>query len=151
VTGSAVDDGGVCIDLRPIDHVVVDPEARTARVGGGAARGAVDAACQARTRRPGRDAALSGFMAKGVLCNYLPMWPPDPSQDQLNIDKTRQIASALKPWTTGQVYLNFIGDEGLTRVESAYGPEKYARLRKIKKVWDPDNVFRHNQNIPPAG
>jgi FAD/FMN-containing dehydrogenase len=82
--------------------------------------------------------------------HYLSMWPPDPSQDQTNIDKTRQIAAALKPWTTGQVYLNFIGDEGLTRVESAYGPQKYARLRKIKKVWDPDNVFRHNQNIPPA-
>jgi FAD/FMN-containing dehydrogenase len=82
--------------------------------------------------------------------HYLSMWPPDPSQDQTNIEKTRQIAAALKPWTTGQVYLNFIGDEGLIRVESAYGPEKYARLRKIKKVWDPDNVFRHNQNIPPA-
>ena len=82
--------------------------------------------------------------------HYLSMWPPDPTQDQANIDKTRQIAAALKPWTTGQVYLNFIGDEGLTRVESAYGPEKYARLRKIKKVWDPQNVFRHNQNIPPA-
>jgi FAD/FMN-containing dehydrogenase len=82
--------------------------------------------------------------------HYLSMWPPDPSQDATNIEKTRQIAAALKPWTTGQVYLNFIGDEGLTRVESAYGPEKYARLRKIKRVWDPDNVFRHNQNIPPA-
>jgi FAD/FMN-containing dehydrogenase len=82
--------------------------------------------------------------------HYLSMWPPDPAQDQVNIDKTRQVAAALKPWTTGQVYLNFIGDEGLTRVESAYGPEKYHRLRKIKRVWDPDNVFRHNQNIPPS-
>jgi FAD/FMN-containing dehydrogenase len=83
--------------------------------------------------------------------HYLSMWPPDHAQDQANIDFTRALAGAMKPWTTGQVYLNFIGDEGLTRVESAYGPEKYARLRKIKKVWDPDNVFRHNQNIPPAG
>ena len=46
VTGSAVVDGGVCVDLRAIDHVVVDPEARTARVGGGATWGAVDAATQ---------------------------------------------------------------------------------------------------------
>ena len=82
--------------------------------------------------------------------HYLSMWPPDPAQDKANIDKTRQVAAALKPWTTGGVYLNFIGDEGLTRVESAFGPEKYARLRKIKRVWDPDNVFRHNQNIPPS-
>jgi len=91
-----------------------------------------------------------GNRAAPFNMHYLSMWPPDPSQDQANIDKTRQIAAALKPWTTGQVYLNFIGDEGLTRVESAYGPEKYARLRKIKRVWDPDNVFRHNQNIPPS-
>ena len=82
--------------------------------------------------------------------HYLSMWPPDRAQDQANIDFTRALSAAMKPWTTGQVYLNFIGDEGLTRVESAYGPEKYARLRKIKRVWDPDNVFRHNQNIPPA-
>jgi len=82
--------------------------------------------------------------------HYLSMWPPDRAQDQANIDFTRSLSAAMKRWTTGQVYLNFIGDEGLTRVESAYGPEKYARLRKIKRVWDPDNVFRHNQNIPPA-
>jgi len=94
----------------------------------------------------------TAFGNRGAPFNlhYLSMWPPDPSQDQVNIDKTRQVAAAMKPWTTGGVYLNFIGDEGLMRVESAYGPQKYERLRKIKRVWDPDNVFRHNQNIPPA-
>src|SRR5690349_19661182 len=46
VTGSAVADGGVCIDLRPMHHVEVDAETRTARVGGGATWGAVDAATQ---------------------------------------------------------------------------------------------------------
>src|SRR5688500_7186530 len=46
VTGAAVVDGGVCIDLRGIDHVVVDPEHRTARVGGGARWRQVDAATQ---------------------------------------------------------------------------------------------------------
>ena len=35
----------------------------------------------------------------------------------------------MKPWSTGRVYLNFIGDEGAGRVEAAFGPEKYARLR----------------------
>ena len=55
----------------------------------------------------------------------------------------------MRPWTTGNAYLNFIGDEGPGRVEAAFGPAKYARLREIKQHWDPGNVFRHNQNIPP--
>jgi FAD/FMN-containing dehydrogenase len=96
------------------------------------------------------DAMAFGNRTSPFNLHYLSMWPPDRAQDRVNIDFTRSLAASMKPWTTGQVYLNFIGDEGLTRVESAYGPEKYARLRKIKKVWDPDNVFRHNQNIPPA-
>ncbi len=82
--------------------------------------------------------------------HYLSMWPPDPSQDQRNIDFTRNLARSLKPWSTGSAYLNFIGDEGLIRVRDAFEPEVYARLRQIKKQWDPGNVFRHNQNIPPA-
>lgn len=96
------------------------------------------------------DATAFGNRQAPFNLHLLSMWPPDPGQDQANIDKTRAIAAAMKPWTTGGVYLNFIGDEGLVRVESAFGPEKYSRLRKIKRVWDPDNVFRHNQNIPPA-
>lgn len=56
----------------------------------------------------------------------------------------------MKPWATGNAYLNYIGDEGGGRVAAAFGPEKYDRLRQVKRVWDPDNVFCHNQNIPPA-
>lgn len=81
--------------------------------------------------------------------HYLSMWP-DAADDARNIAFTRGIARAMKPWTTGQVYLNFIGDEGADRVRSAFGPEKYGRLQALKRKWDPDNVFRHNQNIKPA-
>ena len=62
----------------------------------------------------------------------------------------RDLAAAMKPWTTGRAYLNFIGDEGVGRVEAAFGPEKYARLSRLKRDWDPTNLFRHNQNIAPA-
>jgi FAD/FMN-containing dehydrogenase len=78
------------------------------------------------------------------------MWPPDPALDEENIAFTRRVAAAMRPWATGQVYLNFIGDEGLHRVETSFGPERFQRLRAVKRVWDPDNVFRHNFNIPPA-
>lgn len=81
--------------------------------------------------------------------HFLSIWP-DPADNERNIAYTRDIATAMKPWTTGRVYLNFIGDEGLGRVEAAFGPERYARLQVLKAKWDPENLFRHNQNIPPA-
>lgn len=56
----------------------------------------------------------------------------------------------MKRWTSGRAYLNFLGDEGQGRVEAAFGPQKYGRLRDLKTKWDPTNLFRLNQNIPPA-
>ncbi|HEY3724792.1 MAG TPA: FAD-binding oxidoreductase [Acidimicrobiia bacterium] len=81
--------------------------------------------------------------------HYLSMWV-DPADTELNIAHTRKLAATMKPWTTGRVYLNYIGDEGAGRVEAAFGPEKYARLQALKAKWDPGNLFHHNQNIQPG-
>jgi FAD/FMN-containing dehydrogenase len=81
--------------------------------------------------------------------HYLSLWF-DPADDAQNIEYTRTINGAMKQWATGGVYLNFIGDEGQARVEAGFGKEKYARLQALKKQWDPDNLFCHNQNIKPA-
>jgi FAD/FMN-containing dehydrogenase len=81
--------------------------------------------------------------------HYLGMWD-DPADTQTNIDYIRNLNAAMKPWSTGMIYLNFIGDEGQSRIEASFGAEKYARLQALKAQWDPANVFRHNQNIPPA-
>jgi FAD/FMN-containing dehydrogenase len=62
----------------------------------------------------------------------------------------REAREVFAPWRTGATYLNFIGDEGADRVRAAFGPS-YERLAAIKASWDPDNVFRGNQNIVPAG
>jgi FAD binding domain-containing protein/berberine-like enzyme len=61
----------------------------------------------------------------------------------------RGFWSALEPYHQG-VYVNFLGDEGAERVRGSYGEEKYARLQELKRRYDPENVFRINQNIPPA-
>lgn len=95
------------------------------------------------------DATAFGERDAPFNTHYLSMWE-DPDADDANIAYTRSIAAAMKPWTTGRVYLNYIGDEGLHRVESSFGERKYARLQALKAEWDPDNLFRHNQNIEPA-
>ncbi len=81
--------------------------------------------------------------------HYLSMWS-DPAETDRNIAYTKDIAGAMKPWSTGGAYLNFLGDEGQARVEAAFGSAKYKRLRDLKTKWDPQNLFRMNQNIPPA-
>ena len=95
------------------------------------------------------DATSVGERTAPWSVHYLSMWE-DPSADDANVAYTREIASAMKPWATGRVYLNFIGDEGQGRVVTAYGRDNYARLQRLKRTWDPRNVFRSNQNIKPG-
>jgi FAD/FMN-containing dehydrogenase len=73
----------------------------------------------------------------------------DPAQDDEIIAWTRATFDALSPFSTGGVYVNFVGNEGEERVRAAYGPA-YDRLAAIKARYDPDNVFSTNQNVRPA-
>jgi FAD/FMN-containing dehydrogenase len=56
--------------------------------------------------------------------------------------------NALHPYSAGGAYVNFMMDEGADRVRATYG-ENYDRLVQIKRRYDPNNVFRVNQNIKP--
>jgi FAD/FMN-containing dehydrogenase len=49
-----------------------------------------------------------------------------------------------------RAYTGFLADEGPERVKAAYPGSTWERLTEIKRRYDPDNVFHHNQNIPPA-
>jgi FAD/FMN-containing dehydrogenase len=59
-----------------------------------------------------------------------------------------RLLAALAPHHTS-VYVNFLMDEGAERIRQAYGDQKYERLKALKRRYDPDNFFRHNQNIAP--
>jgi FAD binding domain/Berberine and berberine like len=95
------------------------------------------------------DATAFGQRTAPFNMHFLSLWA-DPADTERNIAYTKDIAGAMKPWTAGRAYLNFISDESLHRVEAAFGPEKFPKLQALKTKWDPTNVFRHNQNIPPA-
>jgi len=100
--------------------------------------------------RVDQEATAFGARTAAFNIHYLSMWA-DEQDTEANIDYTRRLSTAMKPWSTGAVYLNFLGEEGPSRVRAGFGPDKFARLQRIKSDWDPDNLFHHNQNIPPAG
>jgi FAD/FMN-containing dehydrogenase len=78
----------------------------------------------------------------------------DPAAKADNVRWVRDLWDAMAPYSSGGVYVNYLGqeaDEGAERVKSAYGPEKYARLVALKQKYDPTNLFRLNQNIRPSG
>ena len=99
-------------------------------------------------REPPGGAAYSGRMA-GFQVNPEADWD-DPETDAANIEWARGIIEALKPHTIG-TYLNFPGmlEEGEQQLRLSFGPH-YERLARVKRRWDPDNLFRLNHNIPPA-
>jgi FAD/FMN-containing dehydrogenase len=74
----------------------------------------------------------------------------DQADDERGIAWARALCADMKPYSTGAVYLNFIGDEGHDRVVAGFGRENYDRLAKLKAEYDPGNVFHLNQNVVPA-
>jgi FAD/FMN-containing dehydrogenase len=59
------------------------------------------------------------------------------------------FAAALHQGDDG-AYVNFLGDEGEERVRAAYPGATWDRLASVKRRYDPDNIFRRNQNVAPA-
>jgi len=74
---------------------------------------------------------------------------PDPANNDKIISWTKSYYDALHPYSAGGAYVNFLMDEGEERVKATYG-ENYKRLVTIKNKYDPQNLFRVNQNIRPT-
>ncbi|MDA1129314.1 MAG: FAD-binding oxidoreductase [Chloroflexi bacterium] len=84
-------------------------------------------------------------------CLIIPVWD-DPGETEIHRKWCRDLWEALEPYGTGGIYVNNIGreeDDSEALVRSSYG-SNYLRLAEIKKQFDGDNLFRHNQNIRPA-
>lgn len=74
---------------------------------------------------------------------------PDPANNDRIISWTKEYWEALHPHSAGGAYVNFLMDEGADRVKATYR-DNYERLARIKAEYDPDNLFRVNQNIQPS-
>ena len=74
----------------------------------------------------------------------------DAGDDEKCVAWCRDLFNATTPFATGGVYVNFMTEEEGNRVESAYG-DSYQRLVALKDKYDPDNLFRFNQNVRPSG
>jgi FAD/FMN-containing dehydrogenase len=81
-------------------------------------------------------------------CFPISIWD-DPADDEAHIRWARDLWDAMRPFSTGGVYANNLGEEGADRVQAAYG-ENYPRLVAVKNKYDPNNFFSLNQNIRPT-
>ena len=87
----------------------------------------------------GRDAQL--------VVNVHARWQ-DAAVDDACVAWARAFYAASAPFASGGAYVNFMTGDEAARIPAAYG-ENYARLVDLKRRFDPDNVFRTNQNIAP--
>jgi FAD/FMN-containing dehydrogenase len=97
--------------------------------------------------RVGEDETAFGGRGSGLTINVNATTATADGFDEER-EWSREFWTALKPYHSS-VYVNFLMDEGEDRVRDAYGAAKYDRLKALKREYDPENVFRLNQNIPP--
>ena len=131
------------VDL-PVAQTIVkfltasDAEMRVSQlrvIGGAAARVPVDATAYAHR-------------ASKIMVNLAAFYEGDEekARRQAWLD---EFAAAIDQGDSGE-YVNFVGDEGEAGVRAAYPGATWDRLAAIKATYDPENLFRLNQNVPPA-
>ena len=93
------------------------------------------------------DAMAYGHRDANFVMNVHGRWD-DAADDKAGIGWAREFFDASAQYASGGAYINFMTADETDRVQAAFGAN-YARLAKIKKQYDPDNVFHLNQNIKP--
>ena len=93
-------------------------------------------------------ATAFGHRGRSIMVTVITPFADVAERDR-HVAWTQDYADALGLHDAG-AYAGFLDDEGEARVRSAYPAATYARLAEIKRRYDPDNVFRANQNIVPG-
>jgi FAD/FMN-containing dehydrogenase len=97
------------------------------------------------------DGDLSALAYRRAAFNVSAMavWA-DSSDDAEHVEWARDTAAVVEPWSLGAGYANYMqADEPIERVRAAFGADAFDRLQAMKRRYDPTNVLRRNQNIPP--
>ncbi len=93
--------------------------------------------------------AALGFRDAAFNISVMASWE-DETLDEEHIAWSRETAAAIEPWAISGGYANYMqADEPLERVRAAFGADSFDRLQALKRQYDPGNVLRRNQNIPP--
>jgi FAD/FMN-containing dehydrogenase len=95
------------------------------------------------------DATAFAHRDRRFMVNVAAMFD-EPADGPQHAAWAAETAALLEDGKRG-AYVAFLGDDGADRIREAYPDETYRRLAGIKRRYDPDNVFRSNQNIAPAG
>jgi FAD/FMN-containing dehydrogenase len=126
----------------------------------------VDAGVQSVVAGPGAGCSITLWLQGGAIARVdpagmaftgreAPFWLgveeewDDPALDEAHIEWGRSTMGALQPFTAAGHYVNDMVETGEEVVRSIYGDAKYERLRDLKRQYDPDNLFRLNQNVKP--
>ena len=99
--------------------------------------------------RVGEDETAFSFRRSKYALVLQTRWA-HPGAASEHIAWSRAFFDGMKPHGTGNVYVNFMDDGGVQPVRDAYNARAFERLRRTKTAYDPRNVFRMNQNIPPG-
>ncbi len=99
--------------------------------------------------RCGTDTSSFSGRDAGFTYNVIGTWL-DAAEDDAHRADVRRACEALEPFSIAGRYVNFDAETGVSDVQSAYGEQIYARLARLKRQYDPANLFRRNQNVRPA-
>jgi FAD/FMN-containing dehydrogenase len=94
------------------------------------------------------DATAFAHRNKRIMANVATMYG-SPDERATHEEWATALAEELQT-ADGAAYVGFLADEGEERVRAAYPGSTWNRLSEIKARYDPDNLFRLNQNVPPA-
>jgi hypothetical protein len=94
------------------------------------------------------DATAFAHRQSKIMVNVAAIYG-DPAETPAHEAWATETAAALRQSDAG-AYVNFVGDEGEERIHAAYPGQTWTRLAEVKRQYDPENVFRLNQNIAPA-